>query len=312
MKLSTSQSVSALATLLECRFAGPADHLVTGINEIHVVEPGDLVFVDHPKYYEKALNSKATTILINKEVECPEGKALLISEDPFRDYNFLTKHFRPFQAMSGPVGENTTIAASAIIQPNVSIGNNVSIGENCLIHPGVTIYDHIVIEDDVVIHANTVIGSDAFYFQKREGAFTKMHSCGRVVVKKGAEIGSACTIDRGVSGDTIIGEGTKLDNQVHIGHDSTLGAHCLVAAQVGIAGCVTIGNDVKVWGQVGIKQDVVIHDGVEIYAQSGVGNDLEPNRSYFGSPAIDARAKWREMAAVRELPKIIEKLRFEE
>jgi UDP-3-O-[3-hydroxymyristoyl] glucosamine N-acyltransferase len=308
MKLVAEKTLKEIAEMIGCEAVGDPDHKVTGLNEIHVVEHGDLVFVDHPKYYTKALESAATTILINKVVDCPEGKALLISDDPFRDYNKLTRKFKPFQALASPISETSSIGEGTVIQPNVTVGNNVSIGKDCIIYSGVVLYDNTIIEDNVVIHSNTVIGADAFYYKKRPEGYDKMHSCGRVIIKNGAEIGGLCTIDRGVSGDTIIGEGTKLDNQIQIGHDTVIGKNCLFAANVGVAGCVTIEDNVTLWGQVGVISDITIHEGAVVLAQSGVGKSLNARTTYFGSPCDSARIKYREMAAIKQLPGIIEKL----
>ena len=135
-----------------------------------------------------------------------------------------------------------------------------------------------------------------------------MHTCGRTIIKDRVEIGALTTIDRGVTGDTIIGEGTKIDNQVHVGHDTTIGKDCLFAANVGIAGCVTIQDSVTLWGQVGVVSDITIGHNVTVLGQSGVGNSLEPNKTYFGSPCGEARVKWRELAAFRKLPALLENL----
>jgi UDP-3-O-[3-hydroxymyristoyl] glucosamine N-acyltransferase len=309
MKLSPAQTLKQIAELIGAKLIGDANFIVSGINEIHMVEKGDLSFVDHPKYYDKCLNSAATTILINKEVECPQGKALLISDDPFRDYNKLVNHFRPFVSQQHAVNMNAKIGEGTVIQPNVFIGNNVVIGKNCLIHPNVTIYDHTVIGDNVVIHAGAVLGADAFYFKRLPEGYDKMTSCGRVVIKDNVEIGACCTIDKGVTGDTTIGKGTKLDNQVHIGHDTVVGENCLFAAQVGVAGVVKIENDVILWGQVGVQKDLVIGEGAIVLGQSGVPKSLEGGKTYFGSPTQEAREKMKELAMVKRLPEIIEKLK---
>jgi UDP-3-O-[3-hydroxymyristoyl] glucosamine N-acyltransferase len=308
MKLNPPQTLEAVANLIGCRYHGAPDFVVSGLNEIHKVEPGDLVFVDHPKYYEKALNCAATTVLINQEVECPEGKALIFSDDPFRDYNRLTRHFRPFSPMAAHKGADVKIADSAFVHPKAVIGSNVTIGENSVIHAGVVIYDHVTIGRGCIIHANAVIGADAFYYKRRPDHFDKMHTCGEVVIEDDVEIGAMCTIDRGVSGDTRIGRGSKLDNHVHVGHDTVIGERCLFAAQVGIAGCVVIGNGVTLWGQVGIPSDRKLADGTVVLGQSGVLNDTEPGKTYFGSPADEARNKWRELALIRRIPEILEKL----
>lgn len=301
-------SLSSLAALLNCEFEGAADHQVWGWNEIHRVRPGDLVFVDHPKYYDKALESAATTILINKRVSTPEGKGLLISDDPFRDFNKLTKHFQPFKSSESAIHPSAKIGSGTIIQPGCFIGENVKIGNNCVIHANVSIYDSCQIGDDVIIHANSVLGADAFYYKNRPTGFDKLLSGGTVVIENRVHIGASCTIDRGVSADTRLGEGTKIDNAVHIGHDTLIGKHCLFASQVGIAGCVVIEDYVTLWGQVGVNSNVRIGTKAVILGQSGVSKSLDANKTYFGYPAEEARKKYREMASVRVLPKIIEQL----
>ena len=268
MKFSKVHSLQEIAKIIDCEFVGDANFPIYGMNEIHVVTPGDIVFVDHPKYYDKALKSAATIVLINKEVDCPEGKALLISDDPFRDFNKLTRHFKPFQATNVAIAVSAQIGEGTIIQPNCFIGNHVKIGKNCLIHPNVIMYDHTVIGDNVIIHAGTILGSDAFYYKKRPEGYDQLLSGGRVVIKDNVTIGALCTFDRGVTGDTTIGEGTKIDNQVHLGHDTVVGKNCLIASQTGIAGCVIIEDEVTIWGQVGITSGVTIATKTMLFAQS--------------------------------------------
>lgn len=294
MKFSTPQTLQQIAALLELEFVGSPNFEITGINEIHVVEKGDIVFVDHPKYYDKALNSAATTILINKKVDCPEGKTLLVSEDPFRDFNKITKHFNPFIASKASIARSATIGENTVIQPNVFIGNNVKIGKNCLIHSNVSIYDNCIVGDYVVIHANTVLGSDAFYYKNRPTGFDQLISGGRVVIEDHVHLGASCTIDKGVSGDTLIKEGTKIDNQVHIGHDTVIGKKCLIAAQVGIAGCNIIEDEVTLWGQVGMTSGITIEKGTVVMGQSGVTRSLSKG-NYYGTPAIDSKEKLRQV-----------------
>lgn len=308
MKLPLSHKLKDIAAIINCEFEGNPDHIVTGLNEIHMVEAGDIVFVDHPKYYDKALQSAATTILINKKVECPVGKTLLISEDPFRDYNKLVRHFYPINYSSKPIADSTKIGEGSIIMPGAFLGNNVSIGKNCVIHPNVVIYDDCHIGNNVIIHANTVIGADAFYYKKRPELFDKMISCGRVIIHDDVEIGALCTIDKGVSGDTIIGKGTKLDNHIQIGHDTHVGEMCLFASQVGVAGVVRIEDGVTLWGQVGIRSDVVIGKGAVVLAQTGVNESLEGGKTYFGYPVGEARSKMREIAALKMLPDALKKM----
>ncbi|HAI42705.1 MULTISPECIES: UDP-3-O-(3-hydroxymyristoyl)glucosamine N-acyltransferase [unclassified Maribacter] len=308
MKFPTTFSLKQIAEIISSEYVGHDDFPVLGMNEIHVVEPGDIVFVDHPKYYDKALESKATIILINKQVDCPNGKALLISDDPFRDFNKLTTFFQPFVPSSQSIAATAKIGKDTVIQPNTFVGNNVVIGENCIIHSNVTIYDNCLIGDNVTIHAGTVLGADAFYYKKRPEGFDKLISGGRVVLEDNVDIGALCTIDRGVSGDTTIGYGTKLDNQVHVGHDTVIGKKCLIASQTGIAGCVIIEDEVTLWGQVGTNSGITIGTKAVIMGQTGVTKSVKGGKSYFGTPIEESREKLKQLAYLKQIPEIIKKI----
>ncbi|MBT0608742.1 UDP-3-O-(3-hydroxymyristoyl)glucosamine N-acyltransferase [Aequorivita echinoideorum] len=308
MKFPTPQTLETIAYLIGSDYVGDANFPVFGMNEIHVVQPGDIVFVDHPKYYDKALQSPATIILINRKVDCPAGKALLISEDPFRDFNKLTLYFKPFQSSKSAISQTAEIGEGTVIQPNVFIGNNVKLGRNCLIHSNVSIYDNTIIGNNVTIHAGTILGSDAFYYKNRPEKFDKLLSGGNVVIEDDVDLGALCTIDKGVTASTTIGEGSKLDNQVHVGHDTIIGKRCLIASQVGIAGCVLIEDFVTIWGQVGITSGITIGEKAVISAQSGVSKSLPGNKAYFGTPADEFRKKYKELASIKLIPDIIEKL----
>jgi len=309
MRLETPTTLVEIAELLHAQFDGDPDFIISGLNEIHMVEPGDLTFVDHPKYYKKALGSKATTIIINKQVDKPDGKALIFSDDPFTDYVKLVKKYRPFEPASQMISPLAEIKEGTLIQPGVFIGNHVKIGRNCLIHANVSIYDHSIIGDNVIIHSGTVIGADAFYFQRKPHGYSKFESCGRVVIEDNVEIGACCTIDKGVSGDTRIGEGTKFDNHIQIGHDTSIGKNCLFASAVVVAGVTTVEDDVILWGQVAIQKDIIVGKGAVVLATSAVDKSIEGNKVYFGVPAEEARKKWRELAALRKLPEVIGNLK---
>lgn len=309
MRFKNVQELQTIAQIIGCKFIGDPEFEVYGMNEIHVVNPGEIVFVDHPKYYDKALNSKATIILINKDVPCPDGKALLISDDPFRDFNKLSTYFNPFKPATKILAADAQIGEGTQIQPQVFIGNGVVIGRNCLIHPNVVIYDGTIIGDHVVIHAGAVLGADAFYFKKRPEGYDPLISCGRVVIENDVYIGAACTIDRGVTGDTTIGAGSKIDNQVHIGHDTVIGKKCLIAAQTGIAGCVVVGDEVTLWGQVGTTSGIAIGDKAVVLGQTGVTKSLEGGKVYFGTPVEESREKLKQLANVKKLPEILSKVK---
>ena len=309
MKFSRIHTLKEIAAIIGCQYIGADDFAVEGMNEIHVVTPGDIVFVDHPKYYDKALQSAATIVLINKEVDCPEGKALLISDDPFRDFNTLTKHFRPFVAANQSISLSATIGEGTVVQPNCFIGHNVIIGKNCLLHANVIVYDNTVIGDNVIIHSGTILGADAFYYKKRPEGFDQLLSGGRVVIEDNVGIGALCTIDKGVTGDTTIGAGTKIDNQVHVGHDTVIGKKCLIASQTGIAGCVIIEDEVTMWGQVGTTSGITIGTKAVVLGQTGVTKSIEGGKSYFGTPVEESREKLKHLANVKRIPDILDKLK---
>lgn len=299
MRFTHPQTLKSIAEIIDCQFVGDEDFPVLGTNEIHLVQPGEIVFVNHPKYYDKALKSLATVILIDKEVEVPEGKALLISEDPFRDFNRINTHFTKIsnfreERHALEIGENT------FIHPSVVLGNEVKIGSNCQIFPNVVIGDRTVIGDNVIIQSNTVLGGDAFYYRKIDGKFDRLISVGNVVIENNVEIGNGCTIDRGVTDSTVIGEGSVLDNQIQIGHDTKIGKRVLIASQAGIAGCCVVEDDVTIWGQVGIASGNRIAKGSVLMGKTGVNRDLETG-TYIGMFAEDYREYLKKEVKLRNL-----------
>lgn len=308
MKFETVYKLKDVAGWIQAKYSGNPDLPVKGINEIHKVHEEDITFVDHQKYYEKALRSVASVIIINKEIDCPSGKALIFSKDPFNDFVKIIKKFRPFNPSSKNISDNAVIGKGTVIQPNAFIGNNVIIGKNCIIHSNVSIYDHCIIGDNVIIHSNSVIGADAFYFKRRPDHYDKLESCGKVIIEDDVEIGALCSIDIGASADTVIGKGTKFDNHVQVGHDTTIGKNCLIGAHTAIAGVTEIQDDVIIWARCVVNKDIVIGKGAILLATSGADKSLEGGKTYFGSPAEESRKKWREIALIRQLPSIIERL----
>ncbi len=303
MQLSSPITAAELAVKLQAELVGDGRLLITGINEIHHVSAGDLSFVDHPKYYEPALNSAATVLLIDQPRACPAGKALLVLPEPFKAYNDLVLAERPLRQWAGTIDPTASIGPETSIGPGAVIGAHARIGAGCRIGPNAVIGDGVTLEDAVIVGAGAVIGGEAFYFKKTATGFTPWRSGGSVLLQEGVEIGPNCTIARGVSSVTTIGTGTKLDALVQIGHDCRIGAHCILAAQVGIAGNTTLGDWCLLQGQVGVAQNLTIGDHTTILAQSGVGNDLAGNKRYFGSPAQEAHSAFRDIAMVRQLRK---------
>ncbi len=312
MKLLHPISVKDLSVKLGARLQGDDSIVITGINVIHKVEKGDLTFVDEPKYFRKSLQSSASVILINQEVDCPTGKALLICDNPFTAYNDLVKEQRPFSPLTSTISQSALIHPSTIIEPGVTIGNHVVIGKNCYLQAGCFIGDYTRIGDHVIIQAGAIVGSEAFYFQNDVMGRTKWHTGGRVVIENHVDIGAGCTISKGVSGDTLIGEGTKIDCQVHIGHGTVIGKNCLLAGQVGIGGKCVLEDNVVLYGQVGVAQRVRIGKGAVVSAKSGVSKNLEGGKVYFGIPAAEIRVRQRELAALRQLPDWMNDRKIEE
>jgi UDP-3-O-[3-hydroxymyristoyl] glucosamine N-acyltransferase len=311
MKFEKATPLTEIAQLINAKLVGNTTASATGINEIHVAEEGDLVFVDHPKYYDTCIHSAASFIIINKETTFPEGKALLITDAPFEAYLTIVQHYHPFVPSMQMIAASATIGEGSVVMPNVYLGNNVTIGKNCTIYPNVTIMDNCKIGDDVMIQSGTVIGGDAFYYNKktdRKIQYKKMISCGTVVIENAVEIGANCTIDRGVTGETKIGAGTKIDNLVQIGHDTIVGKNCLFASQVGIAGATTIEDEVILWGQVGVSKTLTIGKAAVVNAQSGVASSLKGGKAYFGSPAVEAKEKMKELVWIKRIPEIWKKI----
>ena len=299
MKFQSPQSLKTIAELINAKFVGDENFQVFGTNEIHRVKKGEIVFVNHPKYYDKALFSEATIILIDKEVDCPEGKALLISDDPFRDFNKINEHYQGIQTFE-TTGQNAVIGKNCKIHPSVVIGNDVKIGDNCMIFPNVVIGDRTEIGNNCVIQSGTVLGGDAFYYNKNAEGFRKMLSVGNVIIENNVEIGNLCTIDRGVTDSTIIGAGSILDNQIQIGHDTVIGKKVLIASQTGIAGCCIIEDEVTIWGQVGIASGVTIESGTVLLAKCGVNRNLKKG-TYFGPIAEEFRSYLKKEVKLKNL-----------
>ncbi len=302
-------NVSEIAEIIDAKIYGNEGVVATGLNELHLVRSGDITFVDHPKYYKKVLGSAATLVIINKEVEAPEGKAILLHKNPFDAFITLSKKFRPFTSSTQMISPSAIIGEGTIIQPGAFIGNDVQIGKDCIIHANASIYNNTVIGDRVIIHSNTVLGGDGFYFQKRQEGYVKFESGGRVVIEDDVEIGASCAIDKGVTGDTTIGKGTKMDNHCQVGHDSVIGQHCLIGSFSAIAGVTKLEDDVILWARVSIGKDIVIGKGAVLLATAGTSKSIEGGKVYMGAPAIEVKKYWRQASALSDLPDILKKLK---
>ena len=304
MKFDKPIPIQKIADRLKADIIGDNTLNTLGINEIHHVKVGDITFSDVKKYFEKALNSAATFIILNEKPDSiPEGKVVLIHPQPFEAYDSLVRQQRPFDPLSIEVADSAAIHPNVILEPNVVIGNHVRIGSGSYIQANAVIHDFTVIGKNVTIGAGTLIGTDAFYFKRNTEGYKKWRSGGCVVIEDNVDIGAGCTINKGVSSDTIIGEGTKIDCQVHIGHDAQIGKNCLIAAQAGISGNTVVEDEVVIYGQVGIAQNLRIGKKAVILAKSGVSKDLAGDKTYFGYPAQEVRDAYKELALLRQLRK---------
>ncbi len=307
MKLAQAIPVKDLAAQINAQLIGDDTLIVYGLNEIHKVQSGDLTFADIPKYFQPALESAATVLLFSEATDCPPGKAILIHPEPFEQYNRLMNRYMPHEPLSTIIHDSAIVHPSAILEPNVTIGPKVRIGAYAYIQSNVYIGAHTQIGARVRIQAGTVIGTDAFYFKRYPDHYKKWHSGGRVVIEDQVDIGANCTINRGVSGDTIIGEGTKLDCLVHVGHGVVIGKHCIIAGQVGIGGKAIIGDEVILYGQVGVAAKTRIGDKAIVAAKSGVSKNLPGGQTYFGIPAEELRRHHKRQAILRHLASMKEK-----
>lgn len=309
MRFPAPVPVKKLAEEFKATLIGDDTLYASGINEIHKVEPGDIAFSDVKKYFDKTLKSAATVILLNEATACPPGKVILVVDQPFEVYDAIVRKYRPFEPLVTPVHDHADIHPTAMIEPGAVIANHVVIGAHSHICANAVIGEYTEIGRHVIIGPGALIGVDAFYFKKSpDGAYNKWRSGGRVLIEDQVDIGAGCTIAKGVSGDTIIGAGSKLDCQVHIGHGVVIGKNCLLAAQVGIAGKTVVEDNVVLYGQAGVAQALHIGQGAIVSAKSGVSKSLEGGKAYFGIPAEEAMSKYRELAAIRQLPELLKKL----
>ncbi len=329
-----SFNLGNLSKKLGCKLIGDASILINRISEIQNAEKGDLTFLSNPKYKQFLKTTKASAVILSKKVSSLKA-AQLICDEPYVAFSkalSLLYHEKlpcPFISPSSHVsrsarigknvyiadnvfiGENVSISDNVRLFPNVYIGNNSTIGSNTTIFPNVTVYPCTVIGKFVRIHAGTVIGSDGFgyAFSKKENKVYKVPQTGNVVIGDYVEIGANTTIDRATLGSTVIGDHTKVDNLVQIGHNVKIGTYCFVVSQVGISGSTVIGNHVTLAGKVGIAGHTKVCDNVTVAAKSGITKDINESGIYAGFPAVHYRSWKKKLAILDMLPEIYKKLK---
>ena len=307
----------------------PGD-LVTDLAPLDTAGAGDLAFFDNPKYAADLAASAAGAVLMPEKAtqSAPDRAAVLVVRRPGDAFSDLMLRFYPDALRPMPIWEGEPAASGvhpearleegvvvepgAIVGPQAEIGRGtrimagsivgrrVRIGRDCSIGPGATVV-HAILGDRVVVHAGVRIGQDGFGYVMGASGHRKVPQVGRAVIQDDVEIGANTTVDRGALRDTVIGEGTKIDNQVQIGHNVVIGRHCVIVSQVGIAGSARIGDFVAIGGQAGVMPHVTVADGAQVATLSAVRDDLAAGGRYGGVPARPARDWLRETAALQKL-----------
>jgi len=303
------KTLAEIAKIVEGELIGDGAIRITGLNGIKEANEGDLTFLAHFKYISLAKTTKASAILVSKDVKLP-AKALIRTENPSIAFSKIASiynkldahqivgiHHTAVVADNALIGHNVAIGPYVVIDQKSQIGDNTTIqagsyighqtiiGKNTFIYPNVTIRERIHIGNNVIIHSGSVIGSDGFGFEEMAGVQTKIPQIGTVVIEDDVEIGANVTIDRARFDKTIIGKGTKIDNLVQIAHNVIIGENCIIVSQVGISGSVHVGKGAKLAGQAGIAGHLSIGEGVIVAAQAGVTKSVPPHTVVSGYPA---------------------------
>jgi UDP-3-O-[3-hydroxymyristoyl] glucosamine N-acyltransferase len=330
--------LSELAQLLGGEVSGYPDIAIRGVAKIEEAEAGDITFLANLKYKKYVKTTRASAIIIGRDVlpdELKERKTplpLVRVPDPYLSFLKLIDIFHPApEPLDRGIHPTAIIDASASLAADVAIGAYVVIGKMCnigkrttlycgtvlhkgveigddtIIYPNVTVRESCTIGNRVIIHSGAVIGSDGFGFAATDkGTHEKIPQRGIVEIQDDVEIGANCTIDRATIGRTVIEEGVKLDNLIHVAHNVTVGAHTVIAAQTGISGSTKLGKHCAIGGQVGLTGHITIADRTSIGAQSGVPKSIaEEGKTYFGYPAREIHETWRIEGALRQLPELL-------
>ena len=326
-------SLSELAAKLNCHLVGDGALPITGVAGMEQADSSQLTFLANPKYAHKVKDSRAGAILVAEHISAlPISQ--LISANPYLDFaRALALFYQPPRPKPG-VHLTASVAASARIGENASIGafvvvgEDVVIGENAILHPHVVIYDGAHIGDDFLAHSHAVVrefcrvghrvtlqnsvvvGGDGFGFAKRaDGTHEKIVQSGVTIIEDDVEIQSLTSVDRATVGETRVRRGAKIDSLVQVGHACVVGEDDIICAQTGLAGSTILGKGVLLAGQVGVSGHLTIHDGAVVYAQSGIGHDVPAGAAVSGSPAFDAKEWLRAITAFQKLPEMLRRVR---
>lgn len=327
MKSTGRLSIKEIARITDGDLSGNTNILIKAANTLEHAKEGEITFLANPKYRKWLEKTNASCVLVSRNLKVNINTPVIKVENPDIAFSKVLSRlygekFHPVKGMS----EKADIDKSAVIKrdvragafvkiescvkvdeatiiyPNVYIGKNAVIGKNCIIYPGVTIMDSVEIGNNVIIHSGSVIGSDGFSYSTENGRHEKLPQVGSVIIKDDVEIGANVCIDRGSPGNTIIGEGTKIDNLVQIAHNIRVGKNCFIISQVGISGSTVIGDNAILAGQAGVVGHITIGAGAKVGAQAGVTHDIKPGQLVSGYPAMNHTHAMKINALVRKLP----------
>jgi UDP-3-O-[3-hydroxymyristoyl] glucosamine N-acyltransferase len=333
-KNKTVYTVKKIAGLVDGEVVGDGSIKISGASGIKEAKQGDITFLANPKYFSLMENTKASAIIVPRELKNrPMDRTVIVADNPSIAFARFVEILAPNEVVKpqgiSPLavigknvrrGKNVAIQPFVVIEDNVQIGDNAvvysgvyighhtSIGKNVIIYPNVSVREYTTIGDRVIIHSGTVIGSDGFGFATVKGVHHRIPQIGTVVIEDDVEIGSNVTIDRARFDKTLIGRGTKIDNLVQIAHNVCVGENSVIVAQTGISGSVQIGSNVTLAGQSGVIGHIKIGDNVVVAARSGVTKSIEDNMCVSGFPARSHNEEKRIKASIQRLPKMYSKI----
>jgi UDP-3-O-[3-hydroxymyristoyl] glucosamine N-acyltransferase len=332
-------TVEQLAELVRGRFVGDGSVCIRSARPVGEAGPGDITFIENDRFAKLLRGSPASAAIVGPHFavepqETAKDLAFIEVDDPIAAFLAVRSHLNGTEesrwsgvhprAWVAPtarigrevaiypfafVGENAVIGDGTTLHPGAVIGVGCTLGKDCIVHPNAVLYPNVILGDRVEVHAGTVLGGDGFGYRQVEGRHVKVPHSGRLEVGNDVEIGSNCTIDRATFEATRIGEGTKIDNLVMIGHNNQIGRHNVLCGQVGIAGSCKTGDYVVMAGQAGIKDNTRIGDGVRVGAQAGVHRNVPDGQQILGSPAIPIREQRRIFQMIARLPEMYRQLR---
>lgn len=332
--VSIPATAGELSQALQAPLVGDSSVTVERLASLDEASPGSLSFLSNPKLGPALQKLKKGVVVLAEEQWVNQNLPVtfLVVKEPKKVFAEIAKSLIPHHPWQGVstgatihptaqlgegvivgqgtiICENVVIGAGTVIYPSVYIGPNVSVGKNCEIHPFVTLLTQVELGDRVRVFSGSVLGTEGFGFLEGESGYTEMPQLGWVRIENDVRIGAKCTIDRSTLGDTRVGQGTKIDDQVHIGHNCRIGKNCILCAQVGLAGSSIIEDGVILGGQVGVAGHLTIHENAVCGGQTGVTQSLPPNQKYFLTPAIPLTEALRVVTASRKLPEVFKRLR---